>query len=399
VAGGLSVGRNLIASMARVAPQHTYLCTIPAGLGYERIVDSMPQKEALLRTADLGLVRSYLFERFVLPRAVRRFRPDVLISLSGFGLIRPPCPQAILIHLPHLFYAEKHFYNLQYTSPAWSRKLPWLVIKRHFRRQLPHTQLVLCQTQVIERRLRDRYGYTGRTAVCPNAVSAETSEGDRNPVLPEVLVPHADRMKLLCLTKYYAHKNLEAVIDLFQEFREELADVVCVTTVTPEHHPKASTWLRRLARSGASDRILNVGSIPQKELAGYYRNCDALFLPTLLESFSGTYLEAMAFDTPILTSDLDFAHAVCGDAAIYFDPWDLRSMKEAIVRLRSHPEQARALVAAGRERLATFARSWDDIAREVICLLTDLAGEGFSAGAAKPGSAPAAPRTGTRTTL
>ena len=30
-------------------------------------------------------------------------------------------------------------------------------------------------------------------------------------------------------------------------------------------------------------------------------------MPTLLESFSGTYVESMYFEKPILTSDLDFA--------------------------------------------------------------------------------------------
>ncbi len=44
----------------------------------------------------------------------------------------------------------------------------------------------------------------------------------------------------------------------------------------------------------------------QKELAGYFCNSNALLLPALLESFSATYLEAMYFGLPILTSNLDF---------------------------------------------------------------------------------------------
>jgi len=99
-----------------------------------------------------------------------------------------------------------------------------------------------------------------------------------------------------------------------------------------------------------------------------------MFLPTFLESFSGTYLEAMHFGLPILTSDLDFAHAVCGDAAIYFDPWNAASIKDAILKLRNNPELSQELVAKGKTRLQTNFRSWDEIATDVVCLLEQMTG-------------------------
>jgi hypothetical protein len=43
----------------------------------------------------------------------------------------------------------------------------------------------------------------------------------------------------------------------------------------------------------------------------WYKATQALLLPTLLESFSGTYIEAMHFERPIFTSNLDFAKEVC----------------------------------------------------------------------------------------
>ena len=49
-------------------------------------------------------------------------------------------------------------------------------------------------------------------------------------------------------------------------------------------------------------------------------------MPTLLESFSGTYVEAMYHQIPIFTSDIDFAHDVCKEAAFYFDPLDSNSI-------------------------------------------------------------------------
>ena len=51
-----------------------------------------------------------------------------------------------------------------------------------------------------------------------------------------------------------------------------------------------------------------------------------MILPTLLESFSATYIEAMFHGKTILTSDLDFARDVCGEAAFYFDPLNPQSI-------------------------------------------------------------------------
>ena len=45
-AGGLSVGRNMLAALGRVAPQHRYLVTAPSDRGYEAIVGSSRNSES-----------------------------------------------------------------------------------------------------------------------------------------------------------------------------------------------------------------------------------------------------------------------------------------------------------------------------------------------------------------
>ena len=69
-----------------------------------------------------------------------------------------------------------------------------------------------------------------------------------------------------------------------------------------------------------------------------YNQADAMFLPTLLETFSASYPEAMKMERPILTSDLDFAKDICGDAALYFNPLDSYDIANKIKTIndRSH---------------------------------------------------------------
>ena len=368
VAGGLSVGKNLIAALGRVAPQHDYLITIPAGIGFEEICDQIPRCETIVYDRKGGLFRRWLFETFELRKCIAPFQPDVVFAAANKGLRNPPCPQALMVQDSHLFYPSKHFGRETFKSRVKVRHNNW-----HLERILPHTELVLCQTPVAERRLIQTYGYKGRTAVCPNAVSTLPCDENADSSVPQALVPYADRIKLLCLTRYYAHKNLESLLSLFQRFPEELATVVVVVNIPEDQNRHARRFLQSIEQLGLQDRVISVGFIPQRDLASYYRNCQALLLPTLLESFSGTYVEAMNYELPILTSDLDFAHVVCGDVALYFDPWDVRSIKDAILRLKANPDLGREMAARGKVRLQTMFKSWDEIAADLLEQLTKLA--------------------------
>jgi hypothetical protein len=78
-------------------------------------------------------------------------------------------------------------------------------------------------------------------------------------------------------------------------------------------------------------RIINVGPIKVNQCPALYHFCDALFLPTLLECFSASYVEAMYFKKTIFTSDLSFAHTVCHDSAFYFDPYCVNDICDKII--------------------------------------------------------------------
>ncbi len=366
--GGVSVGRNLIAALGRVAPQHHYSITIPSGLGYEEVCADLPQCETFVYDHAGGLLARWLFETFKLPGVVAEFAPDVLVGLGNRGLFRPPCPQTVMCHDSHLFYPTSH-----YGRETLRNRLLMRHHRLHLARALKRCSLLACQTAVAEQRLRRVYGYDGDALIVPNAVSQFVAPPADVP-MPEPLRGHEKRFKLFCLTHFYAHKNLEIIPRLFREFAEELKDVLVVLTVAEEQHARAGAFLRDIAAPPVSEHVLNVGPIPQAELAGYFRHCQALFLPTLLESFSGTYIEAMHYGAPILTCDLDFAREVCGDAAQYFAPRDPTSIRDAILALKNDADLQNALVQRGAERRQTFVRSWDDIAAELVKHLEQLAG-------------------------
>lgn len=159
---------------------------------------------------------------------------------------------------------------------------------------------------------------------------------------------------------------------MFDRFRQELRNVLVILTISADDHPNAERLLQCIADLKLASNILNVGPLKQQELAGYYQHCDALFLPTLLESFSGAYLEAMQFGRPILTSDLDFARYICGDAAMYFDPWNVCHMKDVILGFKSKPECAARMIEQGTQMIRHTYQRWDDVALQMNKEMRDI---------------------------
>ena len=354
VAGGRSVGQNIIESLGRIRRHYEYLIFAPQGVGYESI--SLPSRSKVIWVdPKLSKFKRIFFDLFVLSHHIRQFKPQIVWGLGNMGLTNPGAFQAILYHKPQLVYPLKN-------NPREKKikRLSNELIRFQLRRSLKQTSLVFCQTPVMADRFRKSFNYDGDIALCPNAISGQLTDAESVRV-PKVLEKLQGKFVLFVLTRYYAHKNLELLVETFNRYRNELADVTCLLTISPDDHPQAGELLDSIQRHKLSEQLVNIGNLPQNELEGHYRHVGALLLPTLLESFSGTYIEAMRFGCPIITSDLDFAQYVCGDAALYFDPWNPGELKDAILRLKSEPEQAGQLIDAGKSRLQVLTGSWDDI--------------------------------------
>ncbi len=125
------------------------------------------------------------------------------------------------------------------------------------------------------------------------------------------------------------------------------------------------------ALEALGDRAVRTGFVPDDELALLYERCALFAYPSLGEGFGLPVLEAMAAGAPVLTSDRSSLPEVGGDAAVYCDPTDERSIAEALAGLLGDPRRRRLLRAAGRRRAAEF--SWDRTAAGVLDVLTSIA--------------------------
>jgi hypothetical protein len=161
--GGLTVGLNLIRAFGRVEPQNEYLFVAPRGVGYEEIVARVPNGR-MCAYAARHLATRWLLD---MPHIVHEFRPDALITLAGRGLQHPDCVQMALTMDAHYYYPRRQFGCETRGHVLLKRYHAW-----YFGRQLRRTQVAVVQTPLVERLLRARFGYLGRTMVCSSALSS-----------------------------------------------------------------------------------------------------------------------------------------------------------------------------------------------------------------------------------
>ena len=173
-----------------------------------------------------------------------------------------------------------------------------------------------------------------------------------------------NKFRLLTISAYYKHKNLEIIKEIIPYLMDRKIPAHFYLTINEFDY--------ELIFSGYSEFITNIGPVDIKYTPSIYRQCDALFLPTLLETFTASYPEAMKTGKPILTSDLSFAREICGNAAEYFDPLDAMDIGNKIERIVNDSDRRLTLIKNGYRQLEKFdtptsrAASYIDICNKLL---------------------------------
>jgi len=147
--------------------------------------------------------------------------------------------------------------------------------------------------------------------------------------------------------------NLRAIIALDELFGEGLL---------PEHKvivtgAKSADVFRYRIRH--PEKFEFVGYVDDSELARLHHDAFCFLYPTLNEGFGYPPLEAMRYGVPVLSSPFTSVAEVCGDAAVYFNPYDINEIKMRILRILN-PDFHAEMSARGTERYSVIRKKQDD---------------------------------------
>lgn len=280
-------------------------------------------------------------------QAINKVSPDLVFTFGGPSYLQLTFPELMGVTEPWVTHGTREAYR---SVPGWRNRWGLYLAAQYKLRWFRKAQHFIVQTTTAQRglsRLTNRSG--APIHVIPNALAPWYQCNE-----PATLRKPEELLRIIYFAAPYSHKRhlcLPAICKAIEELGEqnfEIAITIDPTTLIAHQVAKSAEQL------GVPNRIVNLGRIPVSDGLSVYQGAHICFVPSILETFSATYLEGMATRTPIVACDLDFARETCGDAAVYFDPVNMTDAAKKILNTANSPDRCLELTERGVQQLATF---------------------------------------------
>ncbi len=307
--------RNLFAQLEPYADQYDFVCFVRSEDRYE-----MQDRYSYLSTRVANERWHSISEQTTFLLRVLRENLD----LMHFTYFSYP----ILYHRPFICTIHDLTPLLHKTGRATSLPKPLYELKHKALRlvlqsALNNAQAIITPSKAVKSTILNTFSVPeNRIHPIYEGVNERLLAAEPQPLPAEIHKPY-----VLYVGNYYPHKNVRRLI----EAMEQVDDGCRLVLVGPE-----DIFAKRLKEEFAvshetlSERVLFLHEVPDGMLAELYREASALVHPAIDEGFGLTLVEAQAFGTPILASDIPVFHELFTDAFTPFDPLQPSSIARAI---------------------------------------------------------------------
>jgi glycosyltransferase involved in cell wall biosynthesis len=359
--GGKTVALQLINGLAPIRPNDRLYVIAPKTEEYSRLAK---HENITLIPIGNNFHHSWLNKLYKthisFPRLCDRLKIDKVVSLGNAAFPSNGRPHLVYIQLPQLVYHESQAWKRMDTKSFMRNSLMDQYVAFHLR----YATSFAVQTDVMRARLVERFKLPAvRVNVLPNA-PIEEEEHHPKP-MPMPLQP----LKLLFLSRYYPHKNFECLPELAAIIKERNIPVEISLTISAKEAKGAEAILNAVKEFPF---IKNLGPIAIPDIGKVVDEHHGIFLPSLMESFSGAYAEALMHRRLIFTSHYDFATDLLRDAGFYFDPLRAESIARVLEEVATKPKVATQmfrpieLAAQLAPRITSVARTFSTIIDKLV---------------------------------
>lgn len=350
--GGVQVGLDFLNQAKLYGGEHTWYVVATENTPFMTYEYSDNIK--LAAVVKNNLVSRLFFEYIDCKKLITKTKAN--ITYTQFG---PTWPGSKLQNIAgcaysNLMYPEIDFWGMLPLFTRYKRKLIDLLrVKR-----LLSSDVLIFETQdLAERAIRIFNLHPDRVHfVRPCASSLVNAEFYHEETANQIQqIPSGFRV--LLLSHYRPHKNFELLPKIAEVLKNEyqINDVVFVLTLADSNN--LSNILSLAAKLNVADNICNIGPITYEGCGLLYKACNAVILPSLLESFSNSIAEAWAMKKPLLISDFDWSRSICENAAIYINYNDASHTAQQIAKLYTDKNLMQEITENGNKILANYSDS------------------------------------------
>lgn len=258
-------------------------------------------------------IRTFINVKNRISRLENRISPDLIYSIVAPCYHRFNTPEVMRFTIPWVTHPNK--YSWASLSFLESVKMQFLCMFQRY--LMRHCNYFITQTEEVKKGLVRILNIDEKNvAVVPNVLPAIIKSFNNN---------HVEKgdgyFDIACIAAPVKHKNLNIVPKILHILKDKyrITNVRIHLTIPKE----SRIWqeiMKDAEQYGVTENIANHGRVSQQKLAEIYKQCHFALLPTLLEVFSASALEAMYFKLNIVATDFDFNRDVLADTCLYYEP-------------------------------------------------------------------------------
>lgn len=169
------------------------------------------------------------------------------------------------------------------------------------------------------------------------------------------------------------HKNIGRALKAFAELKRRYQIPHQLLIVGEREGFRINSELPDVADEVKAS-IMFTGYINDDNLVALYSGADVFVFPSLYEGFGLPPLEAMACGAPVAVSNAASIPEVVGDAGVYFDPYSVDEIVEAVTSLVNDPVKRKHAVSNSLRRAEMF--QWSASAQQYLQVYKNIVGGG-----------------------
>ncbi len=343
IGGGLQVADSICKQLNKFT-QHKFVCVVSSELSYLKNIVEGINVEVVSYNIKNNISTLIFGRDTFLDELVEKKKVDAVLTVFGPSRWIPKVPHLCGFARAQLLLKESPYYRMI----GWKEKIIYKIWTWAFKRS---SKIFYTENPYISKMLPGQIGEDISVYSVTNYYNQIFDEPDKWG--KKYKLPSFDGITCLAIGNTGDHKNLKITYDVASVFAEHYPQSLIrfVLTITREAFIKMVPCF--------DDEIINrhyifLGTIDVSECPYLYKQADIMFMPTLMECFTATYPEAMRMGVPIVTTDLEFARGLCGDAACYYSAVDAEAAAEAIYKVSTDKKYASQLVQNGKKQLLTY---------------------------------------------
>jgi len=366
--GGVTYLKNLIPRLAKLDRAHKYYIIVPKRADKLGMKHLNQANIKVIETRIPNLASRLLKEQFGLPIILWKHHIDILYCPANIAPFFAPCKVVLLIQSinPYVNIKRRSYYQktrlriIRILSKISSAKACRVLALSDCSRNLVANELGINYTKI-------RRVYLG--------VDIQQFSDKQNHKVSGIsmVIREIDRY-ILCVSNIAEHKNYAVLINAYARLSESLLGqyaLIIAGKVTQRDY--YNTLLKRVTELGIHERVKFLGEVKNSALSQVYRKASLFVLPSLVENFSFTVLEAMASGLPIITANSTALPEEIGDAGLLFDPNDPNDLRTKIEEVLTNQSLREELIKRGTERAKMF--SWEKCAKETLAVFEEAYNE------------------------